>query len=1069
MFKHLIPSSVYKNFIAGQNFSWQEGIVMFIDIVGFTAMTENLIMHGKEGSEILSEIINKVFSPSIEAICTNDGNISSFSGDAFTSTFLNNNEINAVNAALNILDIFNKLKIKTKFGSYKLVPRITLASGDILTGIIRTDLQNTFYFSGSAIEKATEAEKFCKPGIILTDEVIYKHLKDRVKFSGKVKSFHQVASTNRFYSSGRMKRLNNVSRTVLEQFFPKELLSQKSFGEFREVVSVFIALSGLTRSKDPEAFHAELEKKTKVVISEVNKFKGFFNKITFDDKGWMLLILFGAPVGIEDPCHKALDFILELKKNLGNSVNVKFGASFGTVYAGLVGSNIRGEYSVLGKTVNLSSRLTVLSKQGQISCDEQLFNESVNSFEFKKLPATVIKGFKNKQNLFGLTGKKKEVSESFTGMMIGREKELIEIEKFIINILNKKFGGICYIHGHAGIGKSRLVYEIVKRNSEKINFINCSCNDISKEGFNPIITLLKDLFKQKENDTREHNLQKFKNTFSDFLKNTKNEKLKSELSGEEPFIASLLGFDIMGKNLLKLAPKAKYENTVFALKNIFKSIAIKKPSVLIIEDGHFLDEDTITFIKNMARNTENLPFAILITTRFLDGAKKLNIPVKNIPEKHLTIDTLSRKQSTDLISSILKRKSIHSELVKLIEQKTAGNPFYIEQILLYLKENSILSIEEKWVKLTNKEFSVPSKINAVIISRIDRLNAELKKLVKTASVLGNEFSVEILSKMLGGISLNRELKEVESEAIWSPLSELFYIFKHAIIRDTVYEMQLKKSLRALHKLAGQAIETMFGKDNPLYFGKLAYHFEKAEVKEKSKKYLNEAARFARESYRNLEALDYLNRLIKYLNSYSEKTEHMLTVAWINVLVGEWTSAEKTYKELLKGKSKLRNKLLQARIMSDYSALLRHKGQFKEGIEVAKKANKLFLQTKNYSYISENMTGMGNLYLSMSQYSEAEKIFKDQLILAKKYRMENQIGSAHANLGNLYFYLSKFNLVTKYWDKAISIFKKLGDTQKLGSITVNYGTFNLITGNHSMAMNQFKEFLKISRDIGDRLG
>ncbi|HDS08928.1 MAG TPA: adenylate/guanylate cyclase domain-containing protein, partial [Firmicutes bacterium] len=173
MFNHLIPDSVQDCFKKGKNFLRHDAIVMFIDIVGFTTMTENLITHGKEGAEILSDIINKVFSPSIEAIYLDSGYISSFSGDAFTSVFPGNNAVSAVNSALRILNVFKNLKIKTKFGSYKLLPRITLAYGKIEVGIIRTKPQSTFYFSGSAIKKSTEAEKYCNPGIILTDEAIY--------------------------------------------------------------------------------------------------------------------------------------------------------------------------------------------------------------------------------------------------------------------------------------------------------------------------------------------------------------------------------------------------------------------------------------------------------------------------------------------------------------------------------------------------------------------------------------------------------------------------------------------------------------------------------------------------------------------------------------------------------------------------------------------------------------------------------------------------------------------------------------------------------------------------------
>ncbi len=161
--------------------------------------------------------------------------------------------------------------------------------------------------------------------------------------------------------------------------------------------------------------------------------------------------------------------------------------------------------------------------------------------------------------------------------------------------------------------------------------------------------------------------------------------------------------------------------------------------------------------------------------------------------------------------------------------------------------------------------NIPSNIQAVVISRLDRLSNEIKNIVQTASVLGREFLIKILTQVLKHEKeLDRKLTNIEEEKIWSSLSKMNYLFKHALLRDSAYDMQLRAKLKELHKFAAESYIEVFGGEVKEYFGEIAYHFEKAEVKDKTIEYLEKAGDFAKEIYQNEKGIEYYNRLILFI-------------------------------------------------------------------------------------------------------------------------------------------------------------------------------------------------------------
>ncbi|MCK4980380.1 MAG: hypothetical protein KAS62_08280, partial [Candidatus Delongbacteria bacterium] len=345
------------------------------------------------------------------------------------------------------------------------------------------------------------------------------------------------------------------------------------------------------------------------------------------------------------------------------------------------------------------------------------------------------------------------------------------------------------------------------------------------------------------------------------------EEIKKELERSKSFLGSLVNLFWEDSLYNQVDAKTKYENTIYAVKNFFMAKSLQDPVVIEISDGIWIDSDSSKMLEVITQNMTGHPIIIISDTRYLDdGSEKVIISNDDIFIERIKLDKLTKELSMKLIENILNPKanidiSIPKETVSFVRKKSEDNPFYIEQIILYLQKNNLLDLE---YSLKDKDFEIPSSINSIIIARIDRLKNNLKKVVQTASVLGKEFNIKVLSGMLNNRDIEEELTEGKKENIWSVLTELNYLFRHALISESIYEMQLKKQLRELHKLAAETFEKLFSDEIDQYYFDIANHYYRAESIKKAIDYLFKAGVQAQNEYKNKQAIDLYDRLLKLI-------------------------------------------------------------------------------------------------------------------------------------------------------------------------------------------------------------
>jgi len=853
--KNLVPQLILSNYKDNISNGCFSAFTMFIDISGFTQMTESLMKNGKEGAEVLISNINDVFTPAIDLIHQSGGFISTFGGDAFITIFRNTEAENVIVTAVKIQQLFQEKNIlDTKFGKFPISVKIGLSYGDLCWNIVINQAQNSYYFKGQAIKNCCNSEKKANENQIVFDK----------SFSDKSKhlTICYESLDPQFFLFERLDYKEALKNDNLEfnlidtdkEFYPKSIYSLNIKGEFRHVVSIFISFE--------EA--PDLNEKISKIIDTTYQLGGYFNRVSFGDKGRFILIFFGAPLSKEKPHIRAAKLALMVSKML--NLKTKIGMTFGPAFAGFSGSDTRSEYTCQSSKVNLAARLMNKAKIGEILVDEELENEIKNHFKTSSSLRGNFKGYIDQISYYNLISEKKSnTKQLFENKFVGREKELQELKDTTAQIMNNRFAGVVYINGSAGIGKSRLVDELRKDLNSKVNWIEAPCDEVHRNSLNPFKYFLSRYFDQNFESDKEVNKLNFENKFTELLGKIEDESLKAEMLRTKSFLAALINIFWKDSLFEQIDSKGKQENSFSAIKNLIKAESKYKPIIINLEDGHWIDSESKKLLNVLVTNVKEYPFVIISSCRFNDDGSAFSFELNEVNEKHIEIKHLTETGTSILINELMK-EVIPEKSKRYIFKKSEGNPFFIEQIVLFLKENDLFD-HEFYIK--EKNFEIPAGINAIVTSRIDKLTNELKNIVKTASVLGREFTVKILSNMLKNRSLDSFLESGEKQAIWVALNELNYLFKHALIRETVYEMQLKTRLRDLHKLAGNTIENLFSEKLNAYYEELANHYYKAEDFDKATEYLEKAGDQAKASYQNEKALDFYDKLIGILENKLE--------------------------------------------------------------------------------------------------------------------------------------------------------------------------------------------------------
>ncbi len=1082
---HFIAGEYGKNKLSG-NF---EAASIFLDISGFTAMSETLSKNGIEGNEILCSVINRIFATAIDLIYEYGGFVSSFAGDAMTAIFINEKkgraEIcarNSVACALKIKKIFDRLAVqKTKFGVFRLSMKIGMSYGKVFWHIIENHVQNIYFFKGPAVTGSAECERHCAAGEIILDKHLSAQLPAGAVLNEVNKGCYNLDCNFNFSDKRKISKTDiDIPAVVAAKFSPASVIELKISGEFRNIVSCFISF------KPEEKINESINK----LINLSHEYGGYFSGADFADKGGSALIVFGAPVGNEKLFERALGFAFDAVESMKRFeiFPLAIGLTFSKAFAGFLGSEKRRAYTVLGPAVNLSARMAASATPGEILMNTDVYVNIRPYYEISPAHDMKFKGFEEKIPVYKLLSKKEnKIKKNCNDKLIGRRDELDKISKCLEAVKKNKNGGIVYVDGAAGSGKTRFVNELRLMLGSEYNWFYMPCDPILKKSFNPFISFFKNYFNQPAQPDRES----FEKKMDELAEKLKSDDIKKDLRSASSYLGALIGLYRKNSPYELSDARARYANTLEAVKIFLNAESSIMPTVIEIEDGHCIDGDSVKAVDFIMRGAAGSAFVILSECRYNDdGSAFLLTARKGFSETRIQMNSFDASAAESFVKSIFAvgdDLQIPLNTIDFIYERSDGNPFYIEQIATYLMESALI---DNNFNLSKKHFEIPSAISSIIVARLDRLASQLKEIAQIASVIGQIFPLNILNWIFGRMNsqdaafIEARLSEGENQLLWNVLSEIKYIFKHSLIRESIYGMQLKERLRKLHRLAGEAMEVLHIKDIKDYYAELAVHFENAGDYLKAVYYLEKAAKQAREKFQNESAAAYYDRVLNILSrelwpadnrgrrasikKYEKMEEILCEKGKILELTGGWQEAGRVFKKALslslklKDEKRIANALLYSGII--YSSL----GNYKKALKYLFKSLKLYEDISDIYGVSKVSGFIGFVYLSIGELERSIECFEKKLKICR--RRKDLLGISHAvgNLGIIHFRLGKNDKALSCYKKQLIISGKMRDQRTISAAIGNIGTIYLIRGNYAEAMKCYRRQLKLSGQLGNKV-
>jgi class 3 adenylate cyclase/tetratricopeptide (TPR) repeat protein len=769
-------------------------------------------------------------------------------------------------------------------------------------------------------------------------------------------------------------------------------------GERKTVTALFADIKGsmeLMADLDPEEARAIIDPALKHMIEAVRRYDGYIVQSTGDG----IFALFGAPVAHEDHPQRALHAAVRLQEAI-RGYSAKLVADGGTPLEARVGINTgevvvrtlttadgHTEYTPIGHTANLASRMQAIAPTGSIAITEHTRPLVEGYFQLKSRGPSRVKGLSEPINVYEVTGigplRTRLQRASVRGLtkFVGREREM-DMLRHALEHAKTGHGQIVAAIAEPGVGKSRLFYEFKATSQSGCMVLEAySVSHGKASAYLPVIELLKNYFEITSEDEERKRREKITGKLL---------TLDRGLEDTLPYLFVLLDVHGDDDSITQLEPQLRRRRTLEATKRVLVRESLNQPLIVIFEDLHWIDAETQALLSLLVETIATVRILLLVNYR----SEYQHPWSSKTYYLQLRLDPLRPENAEEMLTALLGDDEGFVTLRRLIIDKTEGNPFFMEEIVQALFEQGVLA-RNGALKLTKglKEIRVPSTVQAVLTSRIDRLSSAEKELLQTLAVIGRDFSLRLvrclvatsdeeLERMLTGLQLAEFIYEQPARG------GVEYTFKHALTQEVAYNSVLIERRKALHERTGEALERMFADRLDDCVTDLAHHYDRSSNLRKAVEYLERAGRRAMEQAAHSEAMGYVTRaleLIKKLPDGADRARHELELQMtlsfsLHVTVGPGSpEREKPLARALE----LCEQLGDSRMM-------------------------------------EVMLSLGSVRWARSEPLLALQLFEKALALAEQAKDADLLAAAHAGIGIQLAMLGQFEKAREHLEGAIEL-------------------------------------------------
>jgi predicted ATPase/class 3 adenylate cyclase len=888
--------------------------------------------------------------------------------------------------------------------------------------------------------------------------------------------------------------------------------STEMLGQRREVTVLFVDIANFTPASqilDSEDLYLATDEIMHLLVDAVYQFEGVIDKFTGDG----LMALFGIPLNHENDPERAVRAALQMQQSLNDQrqalqeryhfdFQIRIGINTGSVIAGYLGSQQHLEYTVIGDTVNLASRLETFAQPGSILVSFSTYQRTRPIFEYQALPPLDLKGFAIPIQAYQPTGLRARPGQvrGLPGLqvpMIGRSDDLERLIQVYKQVAAERNSRIALISGDAGIGKSRLIAEFRNQLSgQAVNIYQGTCAAYMRiTPYRVVADILRNLIHVSELDEGKIQREALQQHM---------EQLGLAQADILPYLLEVLGLlradPVLEVRIKLLEPSMLQRQTHLALRTLLVAEARLAPTVLIFDDLHWVDPASRQFIENLCQSLEDVPILMILVAREFekhDDARQIYMAASKHAQSPMEIELqpLSKIDSRLLVDQLIQETTAKAKAIKTtIVNRAGGNPYYTEELVRILMDHGGLVQEDGVWHVTAQADEliqeVPGTLQDLILARFDRLPDHLRQTLQKASTLGQSFAITLLQIFAQEEpeTLRMNLAELEKRNFLIHAhfgNEEGYLFKHPLLQETIYNTLMKRDLRKFHYQIALAIESgehwLPGERDEI----LAHHYAESTAPLKAIPYLLASAEKASQNFANESVVQLYCRALSLMETSPEVTLQQIDQARIGLgRALKFTGAIEEAAQML-------NEVVERLLALETGLLMRDPEMLRLLVEGLRELSDIRARENNLDtavqLLRAGLDLLGDagrqdyptfwrrladrlawVYFRQGKLDEAYNLADLALLDVKSWEMEDPItvASLWNTIGGVYYTRSRLNEAIESVERSLQIYKDLNYHWGMAVALNNLGILNFAFGKWEEAVNHLEQADRLRSEYGN---
>ena len=893
--------------------------VMMTDISGFSALAVALTRDGTHGVESLQETLDTYFGSLGAVVARFGGDISTFAGDAVIAVWPTDGD--AAQAATRAVQC--ALAIQREAGSWwqgrslNLTQRIAVSCGELLLSKLGGVGGKWLHvLAGLPVVDAGRACDVTTPGQVLVTAEVAQALTGRLQGEPALDGCMRVVQLDAGLAPQPVAEpvLPQLGFERLAPYVPDVLVRRASAGhdewlaEFRVVTAMFVKLDGVAyaQADAPE----QLQAMTQRIQQAVHRYGGALPYVQMDDKGLNFIIAFGIPTAAyEDDAARALATGLEIQRSLrGIGMQPSIGVATGVLYCGECGARHRRQYSMIGPAINFAARLAGANPDDLLS-DEQTTKAAGDRLSFTIAQNVLAKHADAAVLAFRPEWRQTAASTDRVGTMVGREVELDRLVQALMAARGATATGArLLVVGEPGIGKSRLLRELCLR-AEAAGLAVIAGDAQAMERSTPYFW-----WREVLRAVLQHLALPGEAWRETALRQLRDEP---QWLPWAPLLNDILPLAMPDTALTQeMRGTARAASLQVLLLHLLECAGGQGPLALIVNDLHWIDALSAGVLVAVAERSHSL--SLVASSRPLEPqdnpAAQAFAQLPTLQRIELT--ALNDAQTAEMVGRLLGVAQVPPALTRLIHGRCDGNPFYIQQLTLALREAGQIEIVGGRCNLKDNiaervARALPGTLRGVITSRVDRLPEDQQLLLKVASVFGRVFSCAALAAIHPLAERVQRIMELLAGLAGSNLvarepaaGDDGYAFSHALVQEAIYDLLPLAQRRRQHRRIADWLEEQHGAVISGFFGLLANHCMLAEEYPRAVDHLEGGAQTAMRQSAYREAITQIQTAQRLAQEHRVEADALRRARWFGLLgdshheLSEYGQARQHYAQAL---------------------------------------------------------------------------------------------------------------------------------------------------------------------------